>query len=352
MRTKMVVGTGSYTPERIVTNHDIERTALDFDRARAGMTLDEWCLKRMGANERRRVTGRETTSDMAIAAAKAALKDAGIEPAAVDVIVLATVTSDYVMPPTAALVQSALGITARFIQIDSACTGFLDALMLADGLMDRMGYETALVIGADAMSHLLDPHRFREQTIFGDGAGAVILRAGATNGYGVIAYSSGSSGADGFMVEVRGGGTKHPFSAEMMARREQYIRLGRDIPVFGVEKMVQAAREVLSRAGVAVDEVDWIVPHQASWNMIRDSAAQLGIGLDHFVVNFDCFGNTSAGSIPLTLDYGNRLGLFRDGQKLLLPAVGAGMAWSAAYMVWYDYRAERDGRAEASRPRP
>jgi 3-oxoacyl-[acyl-carrier-protein] synthase-3 len=347
---KVVIGTGSYVPECIVSNDEIERTSLDWDPQRAGMSLDRWCRERIGAIERRRVKPGEGTSDMATRAAAAALTDAGLSATGIDVIVLATVTSDYTMPPSASILQRNLGTSARFLQVDSACTGFLDALMLADGVMDTMGYRTALVVGADTMSMLLDRQRFREQTIFGDGAGAVVLRSDGSTAYGTKAYSTGSSGADGFMVEVRGGGSKQPFSPEMLESRDQYIRLAKTIPPYGVAHMVQAVHEVLERAQICLADIDWIVPHQASWNIVRDTATALNLPIGKFVLNFDCFGNTSAGSIPLTLDYGNRQRLFRDGQKILLPAVGAGMAWGAAYLVWHDYRAARDGSpvAEAS----
>jgi 3-oxoacyl-[acyl-carrier-protein] synthase-3 len=257
----------------------------------------------------------------------------------VDLIVLATITSDHRVPPTAALVQRDLATPARFLQLDSACTGFVDALMVADALLDRIGGDNALVVGTDAMSHYMDPQKFRVQTIFGDGAGAVVLRSGPNDGYGVKAYSTGSSGADGGMVAVPAGGTKKPITEEVLARREQYMELAlKVIPPFGVAKMVQATNEVLARAAVAPADVDWVVPHQASCNIVTETAAALDLPLERFILNFSHVGNTSAASIPIALDEANRQGCFRDGQRLVMPAVGAGMAWGAAYVVWHDYR--------------
>ena len=339
MADKVIVGTGSYLPDRVITNDDIEAVALDFDRERAGCSLDQWCRTQMGAIQRRRIAPGEGTSDMGTRAAERALCDAGMTAADIDLIVMATITSDHRIPPSAALVQRDLGTPARFLQVDSACTGFVDALMVADALLDRLGGETALVIGSDAMSHLLDPQGFRAQSIFGDGAGAVVLRSGMNGGYGVKAYSTGSSGADGFMVAVPAGGTKRPITEEVLARREQYIELAlKVIPEFGVAKMVQATQEVLQRAGVGVGDVDWIVPHQASCNIVIETSRTLGIPLDRFILNFDRVGNTSAASVAIALDEANRMGCFRDGERLVLPAVGAGMAWGAAFLVWHDYR--------------
>jgi len=340
MSDKVIVGTGSYLPEQIVTNVDIEATAIDFDRERAGCTLDDWCRRQLGAVQRHRVAPGQGTSDMATTAAERALEDARMRASDLDLIVLSTITSDHPMPPTAALVQRDLGTEARFLQLDSACTGFVDALMVADALLDRLGGDAALVIGSDAMSHYLDPLKFRAQAIFGDGAGAVVLRTGVDDGYGVKAYSTGSSGADGYMVAVPAGGTKKPITEEVIARREQYMELAlKVIPAYGVVKMVQATREVLARAGdVSVTDIDWVVPHQASCNIVTETAKALEMPLDRFILNFGLVGNTSAASVPIALDEANRLGCLRDGQRLVLPAVGAGMAWGAAYLVWQDYR--------------
>ena len=339
MTNKVIVGTGSYLPERVITNDEIEAAVTDFDRARAGCSLDEWCRKQMGAVVRRRVAPGEGTSDMGTRASFAALEDARMAAKDIDLIVMATITSDHRVPPSAALVQRDLGANARFLQLDSACSGFVDALMTADGLLDKIGGETALVIGADAMSHYMDPLRFRAQTIFGDGAGAVVIRKTKDARYGVMEYSTGSSGEDGFMVSVVAGGTKKPITDEVIAKREQFMELAlKVIPTYGVSKMVWASKEVLRRAEVGANEVDWIVPHQASSNIVMSTAKELDLPLEKFILNFGRVGNTSAGSIPIALDEANRARCFRDGDRLITPAVGAGMAWGAAYLVWQDYK--------------
>jgi len=338
MSANVILGTGSYLPSRIVTNDEIERLSRDFDRDRAGCTLDEWCRERMGAVERRRVAPGEGSADMATQAGNAALENAGLLATGLDLIVLATITNDYPVPPSAALVQRNLRTDARFIQLDSACTGFIDALMIADALLSQRQFKTALVIGVDTMSHLMDPERFREQAIFGDGAGAVVLACTDDDRYGIKAFSTGSSGADGHLVEVRGGGTKLPLTAGTIGDRLQYLRIASEIPTYGVNRMMQAIREVLDRAQVSAADIDWIVAHQASMNILRSVATELDVPIERFVVEFGTVGNTSAGSIPLALDHANRAGCFRDGQKLLLPTVGAGMAWAAAYLIWREGR--------------
>ena len=335
-RAKVIIGTGSYLPERVVTNEDIESVACDFDRARAGMSLDQWCRVKMGAVSRRRAAPGEGSSDMATRAACRALENAGIGADDVDVLVLATITSDHRVPPTAALVQANIGTRARFLQIDSACTGFVDGLMVADGLLDALGAQTALVIGTDVMSHYMDPRRFRTQTIFGDGAGAAVLRVTDLDGRGIRAYSTGSAGADGHLVNVWAGGVKRPITPEVIERGEQFMEIALGvIPGYGVDKMVRATREVLERACIGPDGIDWVVPHQASTNIVHDTATALGIGVSRFILNFDRVGNTSSASIPIALDEANRAGCFRDGDTIVMPAVGAGMAWGAALAVWH-----------------
>src|SRR5205823_8476119 len=298
----VVIGAWRHGAEYIGTNDGIERTCRDWDRLRSGQSLDAWCRERIGAIERRRAAPEQATSDLALRAAHAAMADAGVVAADLDVIVLATVTSDQRIPPTASVLQKALGAKARYLQVDSACTGFVDALMVTDGLMNTMGYRTALVVGADKMTTLLDERRFRERTIFGDGAGAVVLTSDGPVGRGLLAYSTGSSGQDGAMVQVLGGGSRIQPSHESVDRGDHFLSLSKAIPPYGTAKMVRAVREVLERAEVSLADVDWIVPHQASWNIVRDTARELDVSFDKFILNFDRFGNTSAGSIPLTLD--------------------------------------------------
>jgi len=206
--SNIIVGIGSYLPERIVSNDDLEAMDVDYDRARVGgVSLDEWARSRHGAVSRHWARPDECTSDMATVAARRALGDAGLDPGDVDVIVMATITNDCRLPQAAMMVQTNLGATAKVIQLDSACTGFLDSLLVACGLLDVHRYETALVVCADTLSRLCDPRKFMPLTVFGDGAGAVVLHRQPTDtGYGVRAFVTGSDGHLGHYVRVPGGG--------------------------------------------------------------------------------------------------------------------------------------------------
>lgn len=341
----VIVGTGSYLPERIVTNHEIDAAVTDYDRSSArGASLDQWARRKHGAVTRHRVAQGEATSDMATVAAKRALADA--EPQLgcrdVELIVLATFTSDYRLPQAAGLVQANLRSRAKFIQVDSACSGFIDALFVTQGLMDVHGYETALVIGADVMTQVNDPERFMALTIFGDGAGAVVLRRDRDRvDRGICSFATGSDGELGSLVWMPAGGSKVPWSQGVLQDRTHYLRFKfSEIFTWGVDRMIRGTREAIERAGISLAEVRWVVPHQASVSIVAEVAQRLEVPMSRFVVTYPDTGNTSAASIPIALDRANRQGLFKDGDWLVLPAAGAGMAWGAATYRWYDYRAE------------
>jgi len=343
--SNVISGTGSYLPEVVFTNDEVARMETDFDPVRAKCTLDEWCRRKTGAVTRRHVSPGEGTSDMATVAAQRALDDAGLRASDIDLLVLSTVTGDYRIPQTAGMVQANLGIKGKFIQLEAGCSGFIDGLMTTDGVMNTMSYDHALVIGCDTLSFFLSPNDFKPLVTFGDGAGAVVLSRHADPHYGLKAFSSGSDGEMGFIVWVPGGGTKQPLTQEALAERQQYLRLNfPPIAPYAVDRMSRSTLESVKRAGIALDDVKWIVPHQASTNIIRDLAHRLELPEEMFIVNFDHAGNTSSASVPIALDEANRAGRFSDGDWMVLPAVGAGMAWGATCLVWHDYKAARNGK--------
>lgn len=338
--SNVIVGIGSYLPERIVTNTDLEAMGLDYDRAKSGgISLDEWARSRHGAVSRHWAGPAEATSDMATVAAGRALDDAGLTPRDVDVIVMATITNDYRLPQSALMVQANLGSNAKVIQLDSACTGFVDCLLVASGLLEAHAYETALVVGADTLTRLCDPRKFMPLTIFGDGAGAVLLhRQHVDNGYGVRAFVAGSDGHLGKYVWVPGGAGKLPFSQEVLDQGLHYWRLlFSEITTWAVDRFAFCMLEAVTRTGLTLEEIDWVVPHQASFNILRDVAERLELSMAKFVVTYPRTGNLSAASIPIALDQARRDGMFKDGDWLVMPAVGAGMAWGAVTYQWYDY---------------
>jgi len=335
--SNVIVGIGTYLPERIVTNDDLEAMELDYDRAKAGgVGLDEWVRARHGAISRHWAAPGECTSDMATAAARCALGDAGLDPRDVDVIVMATITNDYRLPQAAMMVQANLGSKAKVIQLDSACSGFVDSLLVACGLLDAQGYETALVVGADTLTRLCDPRKFMPLTVFGDGAGAVLLhRQKADNGYGVRTFVTGSDGHLGDYVRVPGGAGKMPLSPEVLGQGLQYLHLMfHEINSWAVDRAAFCIREAVTRAGLTLDDVAWVVPHQASVNILRAVAQRLDVSMEKFVITYPHTGNVSSASIPIALEEGK----FRDGEWLVMPTVGAGMAWGAVTYQWYDYR--------------
>ena len=332
-----IVGTGGYLPKRIVTNDAIEQETT-FNRAdRCGRSLDEWARFYHGGVTRHAAEPGQSTAELAIEAANVALSDAGVDVGSIDLIVLATFTGDYRLPQTAGVVQAKLGSRAKFVQIDSACTGFLDGLMVANGLMQTQGYKRALVASADVTSMLNPPGDFLTRTVFGDGAGAIVLETGEDDDYGIRSFSCGSDGDLGQYVFAPGGGSKFPTSHTTVDQGLQYWKFEFSaIAKWAVDRMVRATREVLERARLSLDQIDLIVPHQASLKIIENFAAAINYPLDRIVNTYPLYGNISGASIPVALDHARRRGQVRDGDWLLMPAVGAGMAWGAVAYRWAD----------------
>jgi 3-oxoacyl-[acyl-carrier-protein] synthase III len=342
--SNVILGTGSYLPERVVTNDDLEAMVVDYDRVRAGdVPLDKWVRRHHGAVSRHWASPGECTSDLAAVAARRALDDARLDQRDVDVIVLATITNDHRLPQAAFMLQAKLGSKAQVIQLDCACTGFVDSLLVACGLLDARRYETALVVSADTLSRLCDPKRFMPLTIFGDGAGAVVLRHQPTdNGYGVRSFATGSDGHLGEYVCVPGGAGKQPFSQEVLDQRLHYLRFKfAEIHTWGVDRLASCTLEAVKRGGLTLEDVDWVVPHQASMNLLCALARRFELDMTKFVVTYPHTGNLIGASIPVALDEARRDGRFQDGDWLVMPAVGAGMAWGAVTYQWYDYARHR-----------
>lgn len=339
----VIVGTGSYLPEHIVTNEEIEAAVVDYDRTRAeGVSLDQWARAKHGGVSRHRAAPGEATSDLATQAARRALADANIDVAddAVDLIVMSTFTSDHRVPQSAGIVQANLHSTAKFIQIDAGCSGFIDALLVAHGMMETHGYETALVVCADTFVNLNHPRAFMPLTIFGDGAGAVVLRRDDTlSNYGIRAFATGSDGDLGHYVCIPGGGSRMPFSEQILRENLHYLTYKfPQIRTWAIDRMLRGTREVIERARIDLHDVKWVVPHQASLNIMNDFASQLDLPGEVFVSTYAHTGNTSGASIPIALNLANERHTFADGDWLVMPSAGAGMAWGAVAYRWYDYR--------------
>ena len=317
------LGCGHYLPERVVTNDEFART-LD--------TSDEWIRARTGIARRHFAAEGETTSDLAIAAARAALADTGLSGGDIDAIVLATATPDRTFPSTAVRVQSAIGMTGGFaFDIQAVCAGFVFALAQADALIRTGLARRVMVIGAETFSRILDFTDRATCVLFGDGAGAVILEAAEGTGRaldrGILATDLHSDGRYHDLLYVDGGpATTGTAGVVRMA--------GQEVFKHAVVKLAQTGAAALERAGLGTADVDWLVPHQANLRIMTMTAAKLGVAMDHVVVTVQDHGNTSAASIPLALSVAYGEGRISKGDVLLLEAIGGGLAWGAAVLRW------------------
>jgi 3-oxoacyl-[acyl-carrier-protein] synthase-3 len=334
-----IAGLGSYLPSKILTNNEIEVNSRTYDRqAKQGESLDHWVRRRHGGITRHLAAAGEATSDLATQAARDALADARASIDSIDLLVLATCSSDFRLPPSAAVVQKNLGFEGKFLQIDSACTGFIDAVHTATALMATGSYGRSLVVCADVTSLWIDPDDWLTQSVFGDGAAAVVLEA-MPEPAGFSHLMTGSEGSMGHLVKVDTGGSRSPWPT-VQGDRGRYLNAnyGR-IHMWGITHMVSAVRMVLDAAEIKIDDIDWLIPHQASSRIIADAGDKLGMDPDRVIVTFPKFGNTVGSSIPLALCDAYRHGKFRPGDLLMLAAVGAGMAWGSVLYEWPDRKA-------------
>ncbi|MFP3854508.1 MAG: 3-oxoacyl-ACP synthase III family protein, partial [Anaerolineales bacterium] len=279
---------------------------------------------------------------MATEAARAAIADSDLEVADIDLILMSTITNDFRLPQAVSIVQSNLGSKAKFIQVDSACTGFIDGLMVAKGMMKAHGYKNVLLIGADTLTYFNAPEKFMPLTVFGDGAGAVVLQdRDDLNSYGIAKFVTGSDGDRGDYIWVPGGASKEPFSQEVLDNGRHYWRFKfPDIYEYAIERMCRCALDVIEETGLTLDDVAWFVPHQASVNIIMDVIHRLEVPEEMAVLTYPHTGNLSAASIPVALHEAASQGTFSDGDWLVMPAVGAGMAWGAVTYRWFDNRSQ------------
>jgi 3-oxoacyl-[acyl-carrier-protein] synthase-3 len=325
-RTVSIIGTGSYVPKRVLSNADLEKLVE---------TSDEWITTRTGIKERRIAASDEFTSDLATNAAKAALENAGIDATEIDLIIVATITPDRFMPSTACIVQTKIGATkAACFDISAACSGFLYAIEIAQQFITSHTYETILVIGADKLSSIINWKDRNTCVLFGDGAGAAILRHRA-HGHGVIATRMGSNGALADLLQVPGGGSACPITSESASESLNTIRMeGRETFKHAVTNMVDSARKVLDDAGLDATDLACVIPHQANLRIISAVAERLEVPLDRIMVNLDRFGNTSAAAVAIALDEANRTGRMVVGDYVLLVVFGGGMTWASSVIQW------------------
>ena len=326
LRRAGIIATGSYAPPRVLTNFDLEKM-VD--------TSDEWIRSRTGIVERRIADADTSTSDLALASARAALESAEMKAGDVDLIVVATVTPDMWFPCTASLLQQALGATrAAAFDILVGCTGFVCGCAVASEMISAGGYDRALVIGSETLSRIADWTDRSTCVLFGDGAGAAIV-APVEEGRGILTYSLGNDGTHADALKIRAGGSRMPASEETVAKRLHYLTMnGPEVFKFAVRAMTESSEKAVSRAGLSMSDIDVVIPHQANLRIIDAAAKRLNIPYERFVRNLDRYGNTSAASIPLALDEAVRGGRIQPGDNVLLSSFGAGLSWGTMVLRW------------------
>ncbi len=325
-RTVSIIGTGSYVPEKILTNDDLSRM-VD--------TSDEWITTRTGIKERRVAAKDENTSDMAAEAALKAIEQANISAAEIDLILVATATPDMLFPATACFVQTKIGAkNAACLDISAACAGFLFGIEIAQQFITSHTYDTVLVIGADKLTSITNWTDRNTCVLFGDGAGAAVLRHRGSD-HGVISTHIGSDGQFADILFMPGGGSRCPITKENAHLHLQTIHmLGKEVYKQAVTAMLSAARKALDQAGLTINDIACIIPHQANLRIIEAIANRLKIPIERFYVNLDRYGNTSAAAVAIALDEANRSGRIKHGDYVLMVVFGGGLTWAGSVIEW------------------
>jgi 3-oxoacyl-[acyl-carrier-protein] synthase III len=324
-RHATVAGLGSVLPERIVPNAEFERY-VD--------TTDEWIRERTGIRERHFAADGETTSDLALQAGRIALEAANVAPEQIDLIVCATLSPDTPIPSTAVWVQRKLGISAPGFDVNAACAGFSYAMSTATAFIESGQAETILLLGAEVLSRVMDLSDRGVCILFGDGAGALVMRRSEEPG--VLGSVLGADGTAAEILIIPAGGTARPASHETVDARDHSIRMpnGREVFKRAVVEMAAACRQLLEKSGFTADDVDLLIPHQANARIMIAVAERLGVPMERAVVDVESVGNTSAASIPIALDRAWRAGRVHRGDLVLLTSFGAGLAWGANLLRW------------------
>jgi 3-oxoacyl-[acyl-carrier-protein] synthase-3 len=322
-----LAGVGSHVPPGVVTNADLARLGCD----------PGWIVARSGIHERRHAAADVATSDLATAAGRAAIAQAGLPDGDVDLLVLGTFTPDMCIPSTACMVQEKLGLDAAAMDVTAACAGFAYALVTAANFLAAGSSRLALVIGADTNSRVVDPEDIKTWPLFGDGAGAVLLQSvdpdASGQEHGLLAFSLGADGRGAGLLACPMSGSRQPVTPEGLARRQQYMQMdGRAVFKWAIRLAEENVRAVVDRAGVPLEHVDLFILHQANARIIEGAREALALPADKVFMNLDRYGNTSSGSIPLALDEAWRSGRVGPGSTIVICGFGGGLAWGSA--VW------------------
>lgn len=322
-----MAGTGSYVPEKVLTNDELA-TLVD--------TSDEWIVTRTGIKERRIARDDEFTSHMASEASKKALEQAGVNAEDIGLIIVATITPDTPTPATACHVQQQLGAKkAVAFDISAACSGFLYAMKIAKRMIAAGAFENALIIGAEKLSAVTNWSDRTTCVLFGDGAGAAVLKKSEAGGGDIVATEMGSDGSLTHLLEIQGGGSACPINSENVHLNLQTLSmLGKEVFKHAVTRMKQASETVIERAGWGPEDIACVIPHQANLRIIDAIADRLAVPNEKVFVNLHKYGNTSAAAVAIALDEAHREGKFKRGDKVVLVVFGAGLTWAAVAIEW------------------
>jgi 3-oxoacyl-[acyl-carrier-protein] synthase-3 len=325
-RYAAIVGWGMAVPERVVTNDELSQT-LD--------TSDEWIRSRTGIVERRIASPNEYTSVLATAAARRAIAQAGIDPHELDLVILATCTPDRLFPATACTVQANLGLArAGAFDIAAACSGFVYGLSVATSMIRSGAHQAVLLIACDLLSHILNWNDRNTCVLFGDGAGAVVLRA-SSEPLGMLTATLRSAGEHEEMMTIEAGGTQRPFTPELLDQDARFFTMnGREVFRHAVREMADSMLQTVADAGLSLADIELVVPHQANVRIIDALARRLDLPPERVFVNLERYGNTSAASVPLALSEAAEQGRLREGDYALLSAFGGGLTWASAVVRW------------------
>jgi 3-oxoacyl-[acyl-carrier-protein] synthase III len=329
MQRSRIVGTGTYLPERVVTNDDLSQ--------KMGInTTDAWIRERTGIGARRIAAPDEATSDMATAASKKALEMAGVRADELDLIICGTVTADMPFPAASCFVQAKIGATkAAAFDVSAACAGSLFALSIADQYIKNGMAQKVLVLGAELLTRITDWSDRSTCVLFGDAAGAMVLVPETRPEHGLLSTHLHTDGTQTSILNIPGGGSLRPFGPEVHEHRDQFIKMnGREVYKTAVRALEACSREALERNGYRPQDVDRVIAHQANLRILEHVMKKLEIPLEKCEQNIEEVGNTSSASVPLTLDQANRAGRLKDGDLVLMMAIGGGMAWGSALLKW------------------
>lgn len=325
IRNVKIIGTGSYLPETIYTNQYLE-TIID--------TNDRWIQENLGIRERRIASPDQCTSDLAAEAGRKAIENAGLRIEDIDLIIVATATPDRLSPSTACIVQDKIkAYNSVCFDLGAVCSGFLFAMSTAAQFIAAGVYDNVLVIGADTFSRITDWKR-RDCVFFGDGAGAAVLSHANVN-EGFLAFRLYSDGRGKLNFTVPGGGSEYPMNEENVSKGLQFFQMnGKAVYETGTKVLPQAINQVLSDTGLTVDDIDYMIPHQPSIKILKDTAKIIGLPFEKVKTNMDRYANTSGGTIPILLDETNKAGELTKGKIILFAAVGSGWTWGASLIKW------------------